>query len=380
MPNSWKINIYRTWDEVDDARFIERWRMWFDAAPDAHVFMHPILVKTWTDVYRSLQEISPLYCVAESGGVTIFMPLVVWRRNWKNAGIRCIVPAGYSDYDYHDPIVVGQADSQVMHSFWQSLMDRLRSGGLGAFDYADFTGIRSPGNQQGWYRTEICPFTDLGRFPDYATAFASLSKSLRKDVNKRRRQLEELGTLTFKVYGRDETAAALEDLPTFLEEHRQKWPNAYKAPGFHEALIRNALPAGLVHYSQLRLDGRPFSWELGLRSRTTAYSYMPVYLKSYSGFSPGKVHLVSLFEDCYQNGITVFDFMRGAEGYKAEWTHSEAGLYRYEAEGHSLQSRLRLKANSWLGDLKQKSLNCSVLAMLFGSCAQDVLNYGYILT
>jgi CelD/BcsL family acetyltransferase involved in cellulose biosynthesis len=379
MNSQWKIEVYRSWDEVDDAQFLKRWMDLLQTATDANVFAHPALIRTWTDIYRKQQDISPLYCIAESNNATIFLPLVMWRRNWKNAFIKSITSSGYSDYDYHDPLVVGHISAEMMHLFWQSLIDTAEKGDLGRFDTAEFSGIRITGKQQGWKQSENCPYADLRQYDDFDQMFSSLSRNLRKDILKRKRQLKSLGEITFHVYDNSELTQALEDFPAFMREHGKKWPGAYKAPGFHESLLKNALPEGLVHYSQLRLDDRPISWELGFRYRDKAYSYMPVYLEHYRKYSPGKIHLSYLFEDCIKNGIGIFDFMRGAESYKKEWASAQTTLYRYDMAGRGLSSRMRITAQEMLTRIKNKAVKHYLFVLIVNNYIQEVLNFQLLL-
>lgn len=50
----------------------------------SHVFFHPALARAWVDTYLPLQDMRPLFAVVENGGTTAVLPLVLWRRNWKN--------------------------------------------------------------------------------------------------------------------------------------------------------------------------------------------------------------------------------------------------------------------------------------------------------
>jgi len=164
--------------------------------------------------------------------------------------------------------------------------------------------------------------------------------------------LDGLGELSYHVYGRDELEKALQVLPQFLDAHEKKWPNSFKMPGFHEALLTNGLPVGLVHFSEIRIDGNPVSWELGFRDSSKAYSYMPAYRNEYSSYSIGKVHLAWLIEDCFQNGLSTFDFMRGAEEYKNDWTDLQADTHRYREFAGGFQSRIKLFADGAIKQVK----------------------------
>jgi hypothetical protein len=97
---------------------------WLRAADEAftsHVFFHPALAKVWIETYKHLQDIRPRFLLARSPAGSAILPLVLWRRNWKNAWHRLLVPVGYSDYDYHDPLATGDPVAFDWRSFWASL-------------------------------------------------------------------------------------------------------------------------------------------------------------------------------------------------------------------------------------------------------------------
>ncbi|MCG8432157.1 MAG: GNAT family N-acetyltransferase, partial [Candidatus Omnitrophica bacterium] len=265
MRDSWKHKVYRSWDEVDDPAFVRQWEQWMAGSAENHVFNHPSLVSAWTDTYRTLQDIRPLYIVAESEETTVFLPLVLWRRNWKNAMVRLIVPAGYSDYDYHDPVLSGKDGQTLPDSFWLSMENFISSEAGARYDEIMLNGIRAmPGDQKGWEKDVVeCPYIDMSAYRDFEDFFSGLKKKLRSDINRRKRRIRELGELTYHVHQTDGVHEAVQSLSPMLEAHSKRRPKAYKAPGFHEALIRYGLPEAIVHFSELRLDGKTISWRLG---------------------------------------------------------------------------------------------------------------------
>jgi len=139
----------------------------------------------------------------------------------------------------------------------------------------------------------------------------------------------------------------------FPETHSRQWPKAFRAPGLHDALLSKGLLEGVVHFSEIRIDGVPVSWELGFRDRHRAYSYMPAYLDDYAGLSPGKVHLSFLIEECFHRGLRIFDFMLGSQEYKDSWTDSSAYVHSCRMFSDSLFSRTRLFADQALNGLKK---------------------------
>lgn len=139
-----QVKLYRAWEEVDSSEFIEQWQGWIDEAPDAHVCYHPTILRAWTDTLRSLQHISLLYFVARLNGITFFLPLILWRRNWKNAFLRVIVPAGFPDFDYHDPIVSGHATQEDIDVFRALVEERFIAENKIKYDELSLSGMCIP--------------------------------------------------------------------------------------------------------------------------------------------------------------------------------------------------------------------------------------------
>lgn len=354
--SSWKLDIYRSWDEVDGPVFLETWNKWVEQAPEGHVFYHPVILKAWTDKYRDLNgDMLPRYCVARKGETTVFLPLVLWRRNWKNAFFRMIVPAGFSDFDYLDPIVTGEAGPELMDSFWKLIGSRIEAGDLGSYDEVCFTGMRFPGKDSEWIvEEERCPYANFSAYDDFDKFYRSRKKNLRYQVEKRKRQLSEKGCLVYNRYGEDGIDAAVDVLPTFLESHSLRWPNAYKAPGLYAEIVAKGIAGGVVHFSDLRLDGRPIAWHLGFMTVDRFYYYMPAYLKDFHNFSPGRVLLSFLMQDSFEKGVKVFDFLRGVYRYKEEWSDGSVGLYTRESSSMAIQSRIRRQAYRTLVHMKAR--------------------------
>ena len=343
MSPLWKFKIYRSWDEVEDPSFIREWTSLIECDADAHVFFHPSLVRAWVTAYRRNQNSTPMFCVAESDEVKIFMPLVLWRRSWKNVYRRMIVPVGFSEYDYHDPIVSVPRTPEIMRSFWASLEQQFFNGKSGHFDSLMLQDVRYPYGGARWEKCdEVCPYVNLGRFTDYNTYLATLKKNLRQDINRQKKRMAELGKLNYIKFSNDDYSQALECLSDFLKAHQRKWPNNFKVPGLHEEILKSGAQAGIIHFSMLAIEAYPVSWHFGFSYKNRFYYYMPAYNEDYSLYSPSKVHLSFLNEECFRQGITIFDYLRGSESYKTGWASDSVDLVGYSRDSDSCLSKLRL--------------------------------------
>jgi len=332
-----------TWGEVWDPAFVSEWRGWIDQSPDAHVFFEPSLVRAWYETYRELRGIEPRFLVAREGSERIvFSPLVFDRRGWKDGWLRVIQPAGHNEFDYHDPICSGPCTKEMSSSFWIALKHELDNGSID-FDLLCLPRIREScaGRLQGFQETGKSPFLDLSISESFEDVLSSLSGNMRQGIRRKQRRLEKLGETKLRVFDKGEVGPATGMLTGFLRTHKARWPQAYRAEGFFERLIVNVLPQGLLHLSTLECDGRPISWHIGFVHKLRFYWYVPSYDSEMSRYSPGQIHLAKLINEALSQGVEAFDFLRGEERYKLEWTAESVGLYECRLLMPGVRPRLR---------------------------------------
>jgi CelD/BcsL family acetyltransferase involved in cellulose biosynthesis len=320
------IRIVNRWEEVYSESFKDEWMDCYNNAQNSHVFFHPSLCLAWIDTYRKIRDIKPAFCIAKNKDTKIFFPLVLWRQNWKNAGRRLLIPVGYSDFDYHDPLICGNSENFIHEIFFIKLFKFLNR--ELCFDTIHIDGIRTHLTGKNWMtETEIAPFCELTKYKDSTEILKSLSTSLRGDIRRQQRRIEERGKLHLEKITDFEIAHNI--LPEFLKNHCIRWPNSYKAPYLHENIIKYGLKSGIVHFSVLRCNDEVLSWHLGFISDKKFYYYMPVIDPAFEKYSPGKIHLFKLTELSLNCGLEVFDHLRGKENYKLGWTNNFSSLYKF---------------------------------------------------
>jgi CelD/BcsL family acetyltransferase involved in cellulose biosynthesis len=353
---SWKLTVYKSWDEVTDSAFVEETMKWFRLDQESHVFYHPAMIKAWVETYRRYHDIYPLYCLAEQGDTKVFFPLVIWRRKLKNLFLRIIAPVGISNYDYHDPIVTVKRTQTLMSSFWKLIEEKLFDDKKLEYDQINIQGMHFCSKGMLWEKdTESCPYIKLNLYEDFSDYVSHLKKGLRQDIGRQKRRLSLLGELRYKVYASLEEA--LKILPEFIVAQKRRWPKDFKPPGFLEAILKEGLPQEIVHFSSLKIEDVPISWHLGFKHNERFYYYMPVYDDKYATYSPSKIQLTYLIEECIRNEITIFDQLRGDEQYKNEWTNDYDCIYGYNRNGKYLNSLIKIKAYEGLAYLKRKMRN-----------------------
>jgi CelD/BcsL family acetyltransferase involved in cellulose biosynthesis len=247
------------------------------------------------------------------------------------------VPVGHGDYDYHDP-VLSNVGEDIGDEFWNVYLEQLEQAATGRYDFVAINGIRGTFNSGRWQSDDVAPFISVSSATD---VLAQLKRSLRGDIRRQRRRLEEVGMLSLKTFSSSEIDPALVVLAEFLEAHSTRWPNSFRVPTLHERLVEYGLHAGVAHFSVLNLDGEPISWHLGFNDARRFYWYMPVYKEQYAAFSPGKLHLAAFVETAHATGARTVDLLRGDESYKSDWATGNEALHCTSRWSGSPTSRIR---------------------------------------
>jgi CelD/BcsL family acetyltransferase involved in cellulose biosynthesis len=187
----------------------------------------------------------------------------------------------------------------------------------------------------------------------------ALSASSRKKLRQHRRRLAEHGTLTHTTH-RDPApvAAALEE---FLILEAAGWKGRRgtamlcdpAAAAFARAAINGLAMQGDAGIEALRLDGRPVSMQIILRSGRAAFTWKTAFDEGFHDYSPGML----LFEDytvslLAEPGLAVADSCAIDEsGFMAAWTERRdlAHVWMDIRPGGSLAFRLATAAAQLYG-------------------------------
>lgn len=321
-------------NELFSPALLKEWLGWLKLEEDAHIFQHPALIQVWLKTYRPIRNLEIRILRLENEHGLLFWPLVKWTRNWKNGLQRILVPIGYSDFDYCDPILLGNKECLLKEAF--AIIRNM--GGIDTIQLSGFRKKYISCMQQG----EPCPYIDLTTFKKPEDFLASMKSKMRCNIQYYRKKLEkEYGEIYYEQLTAKDLSTVLSELPVILEFHKKRWPQAYKAPHYHENLICQGLESRILHYSRLKVANKSISWRIGFILNDTFYSYMPTLNDQFCKYSPGKLHLLYCIEDAISMGLKKYDQMRGAEMYKSEWTHSANYIYNYRCDSTLLGSRIR---------------------------------------
>ncbi len=320
----WSFNIIADFDNG-----IKACEKIFASLDNPYVFSHPALLKAWCDTYKPIRRLDPVFITGKTkDGNEVSFPMVLWHRNWKNAFLKMLIPVGYSDFDYHDPLFKKALLPLEIHIFWTELQDFIKKSIK--FDEIIIDGItdKSKDNNDSWVQGEICPMLRLDNFHCEDDLMKFFKTSLRGDIRRQMRRLSEMGEVRLIEY-KDYESIPRSTFETFMKQHAFRWPYAYKAPHFHEKLLKYGLNADCVHFSVLMAGDKEVAWHLGFEYADRFYYYMPAGHQDYLKFSPAKIHLFFLVKRAIENELMVFDHLRGEENYKDGWSNDSQHVNTY---------------------------------------------------
>lgn len=342
----WKFDICDEWRTIWSDSYQNRWRRLLEISPTAHVFFHPMLVKSWIDTYLPLRNFSPIFIWGNdtSSGNEVFIPFVLWKKNWKNLFLKVIIPVGYSDYDYHNPIFRNTPCNISL--FWNALFDLLKTFSADSIIVEGITDVYKD-TEKNWLQQDPCPYLELSGLKSEDELMSFFKTSLRGDIRRQIRRISEFGNLNIREYSSFEEIK--DTFSTFMKEHSLRWPKAYKAPNFHKNMLEKAM--SVTHFSSLNINERPIAWHLGFEYKGVYYYYMPIGDHEYTKFSPTKVHLFYLIKRAIERNMIKFDHLRGEETYKSGFSNGVDFVNSINIQSQSLISRAKLSGNELIRNI-----------------------------
>jgi CelD/BcsL family acetyltransferase involved in cellulose biosynthesis len=167
------------------------------------------------------------------------------------------------------------------------------------------------------------PYVDLPH--DWSELLGGVSRNLRSQFRRRRRALEESGSLTFRtVTGGDSLDA---DLDRMFAVEAAGWKgraaSAILSNPATETLYRDfaraAAARGWLRLSFLELDATPIAVDYGCAFGGGGFLLKTGFDERYGHLSPGLVLRGEVLRSCIDERLSFYDFLGGPDAYKLRW-------------------------------------------------------------
>jgi CelD/BcsL family acetyltransferase involved in cellulose biosynthesis len=276
--------------------------------------LHGWLLEWWR--HHSDQGRLTVHVTREGDRLTGALPLFVQRR----FGLRVARFLGGDAAALADVLVADGADPATAGR----LLDQAAGSGV---DFADLFGLpeasRAGGERLRMIARAEAPVMDLDA--GWEAAYRAKTSAKRRNLHgRRRRQLEQIGDVTFDV-ARDleELAPALEHA---FELHAARWRDRPEASGFatprgrgfHRAALAALAPLGVPRIALLRVAGRPVACNYFFLLDGCMYFHELAFDPALARWSPGQVATLEAIAAAADEGARRVEFLGGAERYKLE--------------------------------------------------------------
>jgi CelD/BcsL family acetyltransferase involved in cellulose biosynthesis len=180
---------------------------------------------------------------------------------------------------------------------------------------------------------------------NWETYRASLDRKARKDIERRRRRLDEQGSVSVE-FGDGQA-----DLERFLDEGFQLEGSGWKherdtaitsdprTHRFYTEIARWASQRGWLLLAFLRLDGKPIAFDLCLESGGATYVLKGGFDPAFRGFAPGMLLTYESLRRAFENGLSSYELLGDDAPYKLLWTQTKRERVRFQAFSRSPRGR-----------------------------------------
>jgi CelD/BcsL family acetyltransferase involved in cellulose biosynthesis len=158
----------------------------------------------------------------------------------------------------------------------------------------------------------------------------SLNTKQRHEVRRKLRRLTGEGNIVYHFVNQEpELSRALETFfKMFVESREDKAAFLTdKMKLYFRAVVKAMAANGLLRLGVLELDQKPIAEIMCFEYNKCLYLYNSGYDPQYVGLSAGVLSKVLAIKDCIDRGINKFDFLKGAEPYKAHIGGKEIPLF-----------------------------------------------------
>jgi CelD/BcsL family acetyltransferase involved in cellulose biosynthesis len=165
---------------------------------------------------------------------------------------------------------------------------------------------------------------------DWDAYLASLESRQRRDIERKQRRLASLAEADFKMLRDDEVTAG--DLSQFIDMMMASRSDKAdfmtdKMKAFFEDISRAAAAYGILRLGFLGIGRRRIAAVMCFEYRRTFYLYNSGYLSEFAELSAGLFSKLYAIRYAISSGLKIFDFLKGAEPYKARLGGQAVGLY-----------------------------------------------------
>ena len=297
------------------------------------VFDLPVWQKTWWQHFGESKEPRLLTVRSDDGALELLAPMM-------QEGDVVSFLGGTDLVDYHDFVCPGEMSDTCLEAIVRELSaeSNIRTLLFESISEGSATLDKLPdaARAAGWdvavQKEDVSPRIELpGDWEEYVS---SLRKKDRHELRRKIRRLEAAGEIQhIELSAREDIETAASD---FFRLHRMSTPDKqeFMTPErelFFRDVAAKLADTGVTRLCFLELDGKRVATSLSFVSGGVRYLYNSGYDPEYRLLAVGLLNHAFTIRRSIEDGHSVFDFMRGNEGYKYHLGGVDRDIFRITA-------------------------------------------------
>lgn len=328
------------------------WRELFVLSATDNYFVSYDWCKIWWDTFGGPASSQPvLITVWRVGRLVALLPLSMWRTGPRSSAEMM----GGETGQYCDMLIAPEmaSDQDLFNALWDGMVaagiDRIQFNNVP--DDSALARFLAPRRTIQSEPTISCCLDTAGH-ENFDAYMKTRSASLLKNMRRRLRKLETLGTVTFETVTDPDL---LDEISRTIVGHKRQWLadrglhgrflSQPKVAAWMSDVMRAALKTRQLHLSLLRIDDRIISAQLGFICGGRMTGYFCSFDLEYGPCSVGTMQVQGFIEKLFDRGLKI-DLMPPDDDYKLEWVDRSVGVRAYTVPVTRLGTMESLLLNS----------------------------------
>jgi CelD/BcsL family acetyltransferase involved in cellulose biosynthesis len=169
---------------------------------------------------------------------------------------------------------------------------------------------------------DACPYLPIDG--GSAAAMERLSGDVRRKLRKRMERARARG-LRVRIVENPQDEPGLLDKMIALEGQKRVdgklvQPFVARYPEAFQSLFDTLGPRGWVYVALVELEDRLVAWQLGFLCGKRVWDFSKAFDDEFHQFAPGTLLVPALLDYGFSRGYREYDFLRGADPYKLQWS------------------------------------------------------------
>ena len=304
------------------------WNALVEATADEPFYRHEFF-RIWVDDFAPEARLRILTLRDEAGALSAVLPLMAERASLYGVPARQL-GATANPHSCRFDLVAREPEAAAAtflahlraDKSWDVLkLTDVPEGGAG---WSLHAAAERAGLPVGTWESLQSPYIPLAE--NFEAFMAKLPSKFKANCRRRRRKLEEKGTVTVeRVEGGLDLEAKLQegfDLEAsgWKGQRGTAMGQDARTRAFYSELARDAAYKGRLALYFLRLDGRAVAFQFSLEYGGRYFLLKPGYDESLGDCSPGQLLMEDVLRDCHARGLREFDFLGPDMVWKRDWT------------------------------------------------------------